>query len=610
MGNSFAGDSAAAGRRSELFFWSFAAVSLFLLLGYNALWASEGRWAEMAREMLLTGDWLHPAVNWRLYPDKSCLISWLTLPFALLFGGFSELVVRIPSALAGMAGLCGTLLLGKKLFDRRTALLGGWMLLSCYGFLFWSRNAAAPADVAGLASTVLAVAFYHQMEERSGFLCFAGFTLLCLAGALAGGLPALLMPFAVLAPHLTAGGRWKRSPGVVLPLSLLLAGACYAAWCYVAVLIPPIAPLESPAGPALPVLEQVWRWEFIRPFGEFNRGEPFYSSLYGLPRCLLPWFPLIAVAIVGLVRNWKSLPDAIRELLVGALLLFVLLLFLTPRRWYSLLPLLPFCTLSGAAGVTGPFGVERWNRVAWQLMHFLVITAASLAVASLVAIPLWYRFVPFKPPLLLLAALPAAGVLTLCVMMFDNRSGGMLERMTGMPFRIGAPLLGGAILVVALFDCALPSFTIYRSGKPFYRAVQKAGAGIAPERFFCWGESVPAKLLFYLEFSGPAEDSEREMRFGELPDGVAREEAVYRRRLTRLSDFLSRHAGAQVAVMTSGRREAVESFARAARVLRLPVDVKKPDCPESAYKVLKLENDDRSRNIWMFTAPGKTEEQQ
>ena len=606
MGNSFAGDSAAAGRRSELFFWCFAVVALFLLLGYNALWTSEGRWAEMAREMTLTGDWLHPSVNWRLYPEKPYLTSWLVLPFALLFGGVDELVVRIPSALAGLAGLYGTLLLGKTLFDRRTALMAGWMLLSCYGFLFWSRNVAAPADIAGLATTILAVAFFCRTEERGGFLHFFGFYLFCFLGVLAGGVPALLMPFAVLAPHLAARGRWKRCLRLPALLAFLLtAGACFALF-YAAAVIPPVPSLES-AGGGGSALERIWSENFVRFAGEFYRGGPVYTYLYQLPRGLLPWFPLIAVAIAGLVRNWKSLPDLIRELMGGSLLLFVLVMFLSPCRWYSMLPLLPFCALLGAVGMTGSLGVERWNRVAWQLMHFLVISAASLAVASLVAIPLWYRFVPFKPPLLLLISLPAAGVLTLCVMMFDSRSGGTLERLTGMPFRIGAPLLGGAILVVALFDCVLPSFTIYRSGKTFYRAFQKSGAGVSPERFFCWGEGVPEKLLFYQEFSAPVDDSEREIR---REAGVPREEAIYRSRLARLSAFLARNAGERVAVMTCGRREAVESFSRAVQELKLPVDGKEPDFPESVHKALKQEQDDRCRNIWVFTVPGKTEEQQ
>ena len=77
-----------ATRRNELFFWLFSIVALFLFLGHNALWASEDRWAEIAREMLITGDLLHPALNWQVYFDKPHLTYWLILPFAIVRGGF------------------------------------------------------------------------------------------------------------------------------------------------------------------------------------------------------------------------------------------------------------------------------------------------------------------------------------------------------------------------------------------------------------------------------------------------------------------------------------------------------------------------------------------
>lgn len=87
-------------------------------------------------------------------------------------------------------------------------------------------------------------------------------------------------------------------------------------------------------------------------------------------------------------------------------------------------------------------------------------------------------------------------------------------------------------------------------------------------------------------------------------------EAEFRARLARLSAFLTRNAGVPVVVMAGCRSESAESFARAVRELRLPIDLKNPNYSEAAHKVMKMENDDRCRNIWLFTAPGKTEEQQ
>ena len=122
---------------AEDFFWLFAVAALFMFLGRNALWASEDRWAEITREMMMTGDYLHPAINWRVYFDKPQLSYWFIVPWAHLFG-LTEFSVRIPSALAALAGLFGAIRLAERFFGRESALLGGWMLLSCYGFLFWA----------------------------------------------------------------------------------------------------------------------------------------------------------------------------------------------------------------------------------------------------------------------------------------------------------------------------------------------------------------------------------------------------------------------------------------------------------------------------------------
>src|SRR5512142_804899 len=64
----------------------------------------EGRYAEIAREMLLLKDWLIPHLNLLPYLEKPPLVYWLTaLSFKVL--GFSELAARLPSALCALGGI-------------------------------------------------------------------------------------------------------------------------------------------------------------------------------------------------------------------------------------------------------------------------------------------------------------------------------------------------------------------------------------------------------------------------------------------------------------------------------------------------------------------------
>ena len=59
----------------------------FARLGARALWSSEFRWAEIAREMQLTSRYFWPTINGQLYYDKPLGSYWLVLASTWLTGG-------------------------------------------------------------------------------------------------------------------------------------------------------------------------------------------------------------------------------------------------------------------------------------------------------------------------------------------------------------------------------------------------------------------------------------------------------------------------------------------------------------------------------------------
>lgn len=611
MDHSFSKEPVPVSRRSEFFFWGFAVLVLFLFLGHNALSGSEDRWAEIAREMAISGDWLHPSLNWKIYFDKPLLTYWLILPFALLYGGFNEFIVRIPSALAGLAGLWGILLLGRKLFDRRTALLAGWMLLSCYGFLFWARTAAA--DMANMAAVVFAVAYFYLVEDKARFRHYLGFYLICFIGAWAKGLPALVMPFVVIAPHLLMEKRWLKHLKISNFCAFVIAAVIFFVPFYFAAIVPLEPPHRFPPGNTLSGLDLVWRENIIRVFNAFDHKDPFYSYLYNLPRTLLPWAPLVIVVIAGMVRNWKKLPLPVRELMIGTLLMFVLFCCSTSRRWYYILPVMPFCVLIAAAGIGGNWSVEKWNRPVFLLMRLVAIVAASLGVASLVGIPLWNHFFDFEPPLLLLVSLPVTGALALAVMLLDKQPESVVERLTGLPQRTGAMVLGWSILVAGIFDCILPSMTKYRTEKQLYLAFAESNSGIVPERIFVWRDDAPSKMLFYLDLQRPVIDSPDFVWRSEFTDeeiaGMTpqqRKEAQYRRNFSDLAKFIETNAGHRVAISSYDRESDLKPLVQAVTELNLPLDIAKPDYNERSFDVMKSRS--RRRLIWVLNLPQKNEQ--
>ena len=115
--------------------------SLVLLGIFAALWFAsldcrrlvqpdEGRYAEIAREMVVSGDWLTPRLNGIKYFEKPPLQYWATALAYLSFGK-SEWSARFWTGLTGFLGVlvlgCG----GAQLFGARAGLFSALILASC-----------------------------------------------------------------------------------------------------------------------------------------------------------------------------------------------------------------------------------------------------------------------------------------------------------------------------------------------------------------------------------------------------------------------------------------------------------------------------------------------
>jgi 4-amino-4-deoxy-L-arabinose transferase-like glycosyltransferase len=116
---------------------SLAIPILFTGLGAPAFMDHEGRYVEVAREMLLTGDWLTPHLNFAVFLNKPPLPYWLTAVTFLLTGQTEY--VRVWIAAAGLLLLLVTILLGQALAGRQAGLTAGFLLLTSSGFFLESR---------------------------------------------------------------------------------------------------------------------------------------------------------------------------------------------------------------------------------------------------------------------------------------------------------------------------------------------------------------------------------------------------------------------------------------------------------------------------------------
>jgi len=109
---------------------ALAAVIYFAgLSGYPLLDPDEGRYAEIPREMLESGDFITPRLNYVKYFEKPLFFYWSVAGSMALFGQ-EEWAVRIVPALAGFLTILLIMVLGKRFFGTRTGVMAGWVYLT------------------------------------------------------------------------------------------------------------------------------------------------------------------------------------------------------------------------------------------------------------------------------------------------------------------------------------------------------------------------------------------------------------------------------------------------------------------------------------------------
>jgi len=89
----------------------------------------EGRYAEVAREMIVTGDWITPHLNFSPHFTKPPLTYWLTAISLMVFGK-NAFAARLTSALSLIGTAIITYLLAMELGRRRSAFIAGLILLT------------------------------------------------------------------------------------------------------------------------------------------------------------------------------------------------------------------------------------------------------------------------------------------------------------------------------------------------------------------------------------------------------------------------------------------------------------------------------------------------
>jgi 4-amino-4-deoxy-L-arabinose transferase-like glycosyltransferase len=336
----------------------------------------ESRWANAAREMIATGDWIVPRQQGDVFPERPPLGSWAIAVFGLARGGVDLMAVRLPSACA--------------------ILISSWLI---YGYACaWTSRLAAMAAALIFATSGQVLVLGRFGESEAVFTLFAGGALLvwhwgyvrrwhpawmwalgyslAALGALAKGLQAPVYFVAATWAYLLVRRDWRVLVSRWHVLGIGCMGVIVGLW-----LVPFARGQWS-------VVDDIWAGLAQDRFTTQGLSKHLVNYPFETLACLLPWAPLLGLLITPGMRRWLAIERP------GVLFLVVALAVTYPTVWLAAaargryyMPLYPCAAVLMGLAVEYAVGAAstKFGRVYWRRFLRGLAIAAALSGAGLVA---------------------------------------------------------------------------------------------------------------------------------------------------------------------------------------------------------------------------------
>lgn len=474
----------------------------FSLLGHRDLIdPDEGRYAEIPREMVASGDWLTPRLNGFKYFEKPALQYWVTATGYILFGE-SNSTARLWPALIGFLGALWAGYLGLRLFGQTAGFYA--FLITGSGLLYVGIGHMLSLDMAlsvfvaiGVGSLALA---QSRREDPAGLRrwMLVGWASLALA-MLTKGLVALVLPAGAVLFYSVWQRDWALWKHLHIIKGLLLFLLLAAPW-FIAV---------SLANPEFAQFFFIHE-HFARYTSEVHeRSAPWWYFIPVFMAGVLPWTAVTLQSLYWPLVQAGTRPvngfDAERFLLV--FVIFVLVFFSLGQSKLAsyILPVMPVVgVLAGRQlAAVGYRRIDAWSLLvlavvllvcAWQATRFASdvtpaamfaayrpwFIAASLLLAG--AALAGFRARPTKP-----GHITTIGILVLLAFQlltwgFQSLSGSRSSRELAMSIQAEVPD-GTAVYAVATYPQSLPFYLQQTITLVSKKDEMQMGIDLEPERW-------------------------------------------------------------------------------------------------------------------------------
>jgi 4-amino-4-deoxy-L-arabinose transferase-like glycosyltransferase len=348
--------------------------------------------AQIARNMLTSGDWVTARLDGIPYMEKAPLIYWLIAICFRIFGAY-DWAARIPVVLAALALAWVTAAFGAWAFGRRAGFYAGLSISTCIGLWLFTRILIP--DVMLTASIALSMwAFLRAIEpeETHGRLWALVLAASLGVSLLLKSLIGVVFPVGAAIVYLAVTRQlfdaktWRRlHPFSGLAVVLLIA----APWHILATLRnPPYFDFTMHSAPGeyhgflwfYFINEQLLRFLNLRYPRDYDTVPPYLFWLLHFA-WLFPWSVYLPAAIK---LNYKPSDRAGRTRLLALCwtgFILVFFTFSTTQEYYSM-PCYPaLALLIGSAMAVGGDWIRRGTRVLCAILAIAAIAALGLYFA-------------------------------------------------------------------------------------------------------------------------------------------------------------------------------------------------------------------------------------
>jgi 4-amino-4-deoxy-L-arabinose transferase-like glycosyltransferase len=274
---------------------AFAAVLLYVLGARTLVPPDEGRYAEMAREMFASGDWITTRLNGIKYFEKPPLQTWMNALSFTLFG-LGDWQARLWTGLCGLLGVVLTGVAGTRVFGARIGFYAALVLGSSFYWVACSQIDSLDMGLSGMMTLALCALLIAQRDdagesERRNWMlaCWAGMAL----SVLAKGLIGLVLPGGVLVFYTLFSRDWAIWKRLHIVKGLILFFLIATPWFV-------LVGLKNPEQPHFFFVHEHFDRFFKK---EHHREAAWYIFFVLLAAGSVPWVGVLVQSLVAGARR-------------------------------------------------------------------------------------------------------------------------------------------------------------------------------------------------------------------------------------------------------------------------------------------------------------------